>query len=214
MNCCDKKIEKRKKGFWTGIFYGLIPHTFCIGFIVFTVLGVTIATAFLRPFLMNRYFFHILIGLSFVFATVSAIIYLKKNVVLSFSGIKRAKKYLAILYGTTISINLLLFLVIFPIMTNINSGTDIKTALLNTFQWQGNVGVKQGPGFLSIKVDIPCSGHAPLIVGGLRGINGVENIEYRFPNFFDIDYDFEQTNQEEILSLEIFNIYQATVIYR
>jgi len=162
---------------------------------------------------MSRYFFHILIGLSFVFVTISAMIYLKKNGVLSFSGIKRKKGYLSTLYGTTIGINLLLFMVIFPIMTNINSGTSLSFALSNTFQEQANTQTAEGKGFLSIKVDIPCSGHAPLITGELKNIKGVENVGYRFPNFFGINYDSEETNQEEILSLKVFDVYPAEVIF-
>jgi len=213
MNCCGKKTKEKKRGFLTGILYGLAPHSFCIAFVVFTVLGTAAATAFLKPFLMSRYFFHILIGLSFVFVTISAIIYLKKNGILSFPGIKRKKGYLLTLYGTTIGINLLLFMVIFPTMTNIDSETGVITALLSTFQKSENAEARRGSGFLNIKVDIPCSGHASLISGELKEIGGVKNVRYRFPNFFDVDYDSEETNQEEILSLEVFDVYRAEVVF-
>src|SRR4030043_501884 len=128
-NCCEKDAPvKEKRGFLSGIAYGLVPHTFCILFVVFSVLGVTTATAFLKPFLLNPYFFYILIAISFVFATIAAMIYLKKSAILSFEGVKKKRKYLLILYGTTISINLLLFMVIFPITANLNFGTSFNVA--------------------------------------------------------------------------------------
>ena len=76
-SCCKNK--KEPKGFWSGLMYGLIPHTGCIAFIIFTILGVSTATAFFKPLLMSRYFFHGLILLSFIFATISSVIYLKKH---------------------------------------------------------------------------------------------------------------------------------------
>ena len=51
-DCC-----KKPNGFLSGLFYGLIPHAGCIAFILFTILGVSTATAFFRPLLMSRYFF-------------------------------------------------------------------------------------------------------------------------------------------------------------
>ena len=156
-SCC-KKTDSRmdKKGFLKGILYGLAPHTFCIAFIIFTILGVTTATALLKPLLLNRYFFYILIGLSIVFATISAIIYLKKQGILSFSGIKRKWKYLSILYGTTIFVNLLFFMVIFPKVANLN--LNPTPAIVE----------KTNLSSITLKVDIPCSGHAPLITSELK----------------------------------------------
>ena len=65
---------------------------------------------------------------------------------------------------------------------------------------------------LTLQVDIPCPGHASLITQELYTINGVTNIEYRTGHYFDISYDSTLTNQEEILSLEIFNTYPAQVV--
>ena len=107
MDCCTNKTEERKGGFLKGLGYGLMPHIFCIAFVVFTVLGSTVATTLLRPLMLNSYFFYLLIALSFAFATISAIIYLKRDGTLSFMGMKRKWKYLTILYGTTVSVNLL-----------------------------------------------------------------------------------------------------------
>lgn len=54
MNCCNKnnkqpqmnEEKKKPKGFLVGLIYGLIPHIGCIGFIIFSILGVTTATIF------------------------------------------------------------------------------------------------------------------------------------------------------------------------
>jgi copper chaperone CopZ len=194
-SCCKPKKEKEGKGFLSGLMYGLIPHTGCIAFIIFTILGVTTATAFFRPLLMSRYFFHGLIVLSFIFATISAIIYLKKHGLLSIKGIKQKTGYLSILYGTSIGINLLLFLFIFPIAANMT----------------GAVVTTQGLPELTLKVDIPCSGHAPLISNTLKELNGVKSVTFRFPDYFDVVYDSKQVTQEKILSVDVFTPYPAII---
>ncbi|MEM4181786.1 MAG: hypothetical protein QXX68_01370 [Candidatus Pacearchaeota archaeon] len=202
-DCCKKVDKKEGKGFLAGIVYGLIPHFGCIAFIVFTVLGVTAMTTFFKPLLLNPYFFYILIGLSFVFATISAIIYLKRNEILSISGIKRKWKYLTILYGTTILTNLFLFMIIFPYATNLISNPTVTGAF---------VGVQGSQSTLTIQVAIPCPGHAPLITGELNKIDGITNTEFKFPNIFTISYDSTKTSKQEILSLDVFNTYKATVL--
>lgn len=200
MDCCqcDKKIEeKKKKGFLTGVFYGILPHTFCILFIVFTVLGATTLTAILKPIMLKSYFFYLLIALSFILATISAIVYLKRMGKLSFPGIKKKWKYLSILYGTTIFINLFLFLVIFPLAANLNQKPSIKDS---------------SSLFLTLEVKIPCSGHAPLITDELKKISGVESVYFKLPNLFDVIYDPAKTTKEQILSLDVFNEYRAVII--
>ena len=197
-SCCSKNDSKgERKGILKGILYGLAPHTFCILFIIFSILGATTVTTLLKPLLLNRYFFYLLIILSLVLATISAIIYLKKNGILSFQGMKRKWKYLSILYGTTVFVNLLLFIVIFPIVANFNQRKPIT---------------ETSQSFLTLEVKIPCPGHAPLITGELKKINGVEDIKFRFPNLFDINYNSEKTSKAQILSLDVFRTYKATVI--
>jgi copper chaperone CopZ len=211
-NCCKKANKNENTGFLAGLVYGLIPHSGCIAFIIFTVLGVTAATTFFKPLLLNPYFFYILILLSFVLATISAIIYLKKQGFITFdrnknklevnfsSGlIKRKWKYLSILYGTTISTNLILFMIIFPVLANTNSGST-------TFS---DIGTQS---LIRLQVDIPCSGHAPLITEELKKINGITNVKFSFPNLFDVSYDSTKTTKQQILSLDVFNTYKATVI--
>jgi plastocyanin domain-containing protein len=58
--------------------------------------------------------------LSFFFATLSAAFYLRRNDLFSSSGIRKKWKYLAILYSTTMIINLLFIYWILPAAANIN----------------------------------------------------------------------------------------------
>ncbi|MBZ1349002.1 MAG: hypothetical protein KY053_02125 [Candidatus Liptonbacteria bacterium] len=210
MDCCNKSSQK--KGIFSGILYGLIPHIGCIGFIVFSILGVTAATAIFRPFLLNPYFFHILIVISFVFATISAIIYLKKNTILSFLGIKRKWKYLLTLYGTTIGINLLLFMLIFPVLATLDVEDGLSLAAISRVFIGAENDIESLLSSATLQVAIPCPGHAPLITGELKTIQGVEKISYRFPNKFIVNYNPEETSKQEIVSLDVFKTYKAEII--
>lgn len=196
-SCCSNNIEKNKKGICSGMLYGLAPHTFCIAFIIFTIMGASAATTLLRPLLLSPYFFYTLIILSLAFATLSAMFYLKKNQALSLLGIKRKWKYLIIFYSTTVVVNLLLFMVIFPAATNI--GSNSAESLSNY-------------SLIALSVEIPCPGHAPLIAGELKKVEGVENIRFKFPNLFDVSYNSAVTSPEEMLSLEVFSVYGAVII--
>ncbi len=198
-SCCGSgknEVKGESKGFVSGLVYGLIPHTGCIAFIIFTILGVTAASAIFRPLLMNRYFFHGLILLSLVFATLSAGVYLHKRGMLSVDGVKKKRRYLSVLYGTSVGINLLLFMVIFPVAANM-TGASVAV---------------DGMPQMVLKVDIPCPGHAPLISQSLMQIGGVKSVKYRFPDYFDVAYDSSQTNTDEILSIDVFEPYPAIVV--
>jgi copper ion binding protein len=200
-----------------GIIYGLAPHSICIGFILASIVGATTLTQLFKPLLLNPNFLYILIAISFFFATISAIVYfnrlgfisIRKNengsyLVIESEGIKRKWKYLSTLYGTTIGVNLLFFLVIFPILTNMTSGSALADIYAN-----GNSNNIQT---LRLQVDIPCSGHAPLITSELKSINGVINVKFSFPNIFDVYYDASKTSKEQILSLDVFKTYKASVL--
>jgi len=220
----DEKAS-RKKGFWQGVIFGLIPHIGCIAFIIASIFGVTVLMQFFKPLLMNRYFFYILILVSMVFATLSATMYLKSNGMLSGAGIRRKWKYLAAMYGTTLAINLLLFMVLFPLLANYSGVATSKStgasanlasapgdqhlvdqAVLQNSAQDGKLSA------LRLKVNIPCPGHAPLISNELKTIDGVTNIKFSFPNIFDVSYNSSKTNKEEIMSLAVFNEYKATAV--
>jgi copper chaperone CopZ len=206
-----------KKSLIQGIIYGLVPHSFCIGFILASIVGATTLTQLFKPLLLNPNFLYILIAISFFFATVSAIVYfnrlgfisIRKNenglyLFIESEGIKGKWKYLSTLYGTTIGVNLLFFLIIFPVLTNITSGSALANVYAN-----GNSSNIQT---LRLQVDIPCSGHAPLITSELKSISGVINVKFSFPNIFDVYYDSSKTSKEQILSLEVFKTYKASVL--
>ncbi|NIO44365.1 MAG: hypothetical protein GTN36_02315, partial [Candidatus Aenigmarchaeota archaeon] len=116
----ESKKKINRKGLFQGIAYGLVPHIGCIAFITASILGVTVAVNFFKPLLMNPWFFHILVLISIGFATLSSVMYLRKNGLLSFPGAKRKWKYLSTMYGSTIGINLVLFMVIFPLLANVS----------------------------------------------------------------------------------------------
>ena len=95
--CCDDQIDSSdlKNEVKTGILYSLIPHTFCIAFIVFSAIGAISLTTFIKKILIIPYFFIFLIIFSIVLASISALIYLRKTKCLHVSGIKNKWKYLA-----------------------------------------------------------------------------------------------------------------------
>ncbi|MFH1587184.1 MAG: heavy-metal-associated domain-containing protein [Candidatus Diapherotrites archaeon] len=206
----SNKVVSKKNTMLEGLFYGLVPHIGCIGFIVASVLGVTVAIELFRPLLMNPWFFHILILLSIGFATLSSAYYLRKNGLLSWKGVQRKKKYLAAMYGSTVGINLVLFLLIFPMLANIDTGSFQNTPT-GAVALNGQDNLATGNSIISLQVDIPCPGHAPLISGELKTIDGVTGVLYNFPNNFDVAFDPEKTSKEEILALEVFEPYPATV---
>ena len=200
-DCCISKTEK-KKGFLKGIFYGLVPHTFCILFVLAAIIGATTAVSLFKPFLMNRNFFYILIALSFVFATISSMFYLKRNNCLCLSGARKRWKYLSVMYATTIGINILFFLVIFPAVANF-SPPSVTASSINT-------NLDGFPSFI-LKVDIPCSGHAPLIIGELKNVQGVIDAKYVSGNF-NVIYDPSQTSKDKILAIDVFKEYPAKLV--
>jgi len=207
-DCCQKKDtnnsnpeKEQAKGFWSGLLYGLIPHSFCIAFIVLSIIGATAATVFLRKLLLVPYLFQILIAVSLVFATLSAVVYLKRLGLLSLEGMKRKWRYLLTLYGATVLINLLFFLVVFPNLANLNFSKNQPSVLSQNTAFSS----------VTLAVDIPCSGHAPLINGEVRKVPGVQNVTFKLPNLFEITYNSQETSPEQILQLEIFKNFKAKI---
>lgn len=195
-SCCSAR-KNNNRGLVEGLLYGLVPHSACIAFVLFSILGATSVSSLFKPLLASSSFFYGLIVLSFLFATLSAIFYLKRNSRLYLQGFFISWKYLAVLYGSSIFVNILLFTVVFPLSANIgysaNSSIDLSK--------------------LIIKVDIPCTGHAPLIINELKTIIGVKDVYFTSPNIFEIDYSSQETSKDELLNSEIFGEYSPTVIY-
>ncbi len=66
--------------------------------------------------------------------------------------------------------------------------------------------------FVKLKVNIPCPGHAGLIIAELKEISGVQSVKFISPNIFQVDYDPNQTTESQILNLKIFKEYSAKII--
>ncbi len=199
MDCCSRSEEKKDKGIGKGVLYGIIPHLGCLGFIIFSILGVTAATTVFRSLLLRPYFLYILVLISFLFATASALLYLKKTDNLSFSGILRKKKYISVIFGTTIGVNLLFLLVFFPAIANVDFGL-------------GSSGLSANISRNILQVDIPCPGHAFLVNSELRNLSGVEKSKFDPPDYFEVFYDDKKVSIEEIIFLNIFKEYEAIVV--
>ena len=106
------------------------------------------------------------------------------------------------MYGSTIGINLVLFMLIFPLLANVNTSSLVTGAV---------VGIP-ADSTIKLKVNIPCPGHAPLISEELKTINGVKNIQFGFPNNFDVTFDTSVTSVDKIISLKVFETYKAKII--
>lgn len=200
-----------------------MPHAGCIAFIAASVLGATAAVELFTPLLMNAWFFYALVAMSFVFATISSVLYLRKNGLLSKEGALRKKGYLATMYGTTIGINLALFLLVFPMLANLDTGVLANSPAQGPATTSAALasGISPAtpaptPAFSTIKlqVEIPCSGHAPLISGELKKIEGVSGVRFDSPNYFEVAFDPSKTSEQKILALEVFQTYKATVVER
>jgi copper chaperone CopZ len=199
---------KRDTTLMQGIGYALLPHTGCIAFIAASILGVTLLTEFFRPLLMNKWFFHILIAISIGFATLSSALYLRKQGLLSAAGARRKWQYLSTMYGSTIGVNLILFLLVFPMLANV-SAAQVTTAGASGVQ---GAAAAAGDSTLQMAVDIPCPGHASLITGELKTLAGVQSVVFSFPNVFDVTYDSAKVAKADMLALAVFKEYPATVL--
>ncbi|MBI4896428.1 MAG: hypothetical protein HY832_02670 [Candidatus Aenigmarchaeota archaeon] len=191
-NCCK---NREKSGLLRGLLFGLVPHAGCIAFIALSVLGVATGAALFRPLLLNSSFFYGMIAFSLIVATLSAYLYLKKNGCACRARARREWKYLSVLYGTTIAVNVLLFTLIFPALANANTGM---------------MSAARGDKLFQLEVDILCPGHAPLVTEELKRIDGIVEITYTAPNIFHVLCDSRVT-REQILSLDIFRSFPATI---
>lgn len=191
----------KAKGFWRGLLFGLVPHTFCILFVVFTLVGSVLGATIAKRFLLIPHFFVFLVALSLIFATISAWLYLRSHCCCSAKGIKKNWKYLTILYGTTLLINVVFIYYIFPALAS--SAANIGN---------NQAAVSQATATMTIRVNIPCSGHASLIISELKQAKGVGSVSYAPLNTFTVNYDPVVINEDSILGLEIFKTYPATKI--
>ena len=198
--CCANKNSVKQKGFWQGILFGIIPHSFCILFIIFSALGAAFATEYIKKFLLVPHFFTILVLLSVFFAVIVAGIYLYRTKALNLNGLICNRNYLMILFASTIILNLVFVYGIFPAIANMdNSKKDVA------YQ-DSELSV------ILIEADIPCPGHAPLIISEVKKLQGISNTEFIFPDKFKISYNKNIINENEIINLEIFSSFKAKKI--
>lgn len=198
--------SEKRKGVIQGIIFGLVPHTFCILFVVLSIVGAATATTLLKRLLYLPYFFQIIVALAFVFATVSSVFYLKRNGLLSWAGARFKWKYLTTMFATTIGVNLLFFLVVFPAVANL----DLKPFNTNGVVQAQTISTKDTASVI-LQVAIPCSGHAPLIIGELEKLDGVVDAKFQGSNLFKVLYDPVKITVGDILAQEVFKSFKAQV---
>jgi hypothetical protein len=195
--CVDVKAKCQKQGIGWGILCGFFPHTFCIASIIFSVIGAAMANTYLRRILLIPNFFSFLILFSLLIASFSAATYLKKIDCLCISGIKSKWKYLTALYSSTIIVNLAMFFIIFPVLANINSN-QLSGDVINSAE-------------LSMRVELPCTGHAPLVMEEIKKNRSIQGVKFTAPDTFQIKYNPQETSPAKIASLEIFKTFEVTL---
>jgi len=211
---CCRATEPKGQGLLWGLFYGLAPHTFCILFIVFSIMGATVATSLVRQVMLVPYLFQIIVAVSLGFATLSAILYLRRNGLLSWAGARRKWRYLGVMYGTTLAVNVLMFWLVFPAAANLDlPSVSAAPPSISMPSERGPsqvdpVNVEQ----VTLRVDIPCPGHAPLIIGELKKAPGVQTVKYESPDLFRVNLDKTVTSADKILAQEVFQSFPASVI--
>ena len=198
--------SEKKQGVIQGIIFGLVPHTFCILFVVLSIVSAATATTLLKRLLYLPYFFQIIVALAFVFAMVSSVFYLKRNGLLSWAGARFKWKYLTTMFATTIGVNLLFFLVVFPAVANL----DLKPANLIGVAQAQTISTKDTAS-VALQVAIPCSGHAPLIIGEVEKLDGVVDAKFQGSNLFKVQYDPAKITVDDILAQEVFKSFKAQV---
>jgi hypothetical protein len=124
MKQCCHPTGNYKKGFWTGLLFGLIPHSFCIAFLILSLIGATGATALLGRFLLVPYLPLFLVCISLLLATLSACIYLKNTGGCSFAIAKSKWKYLLTLYTSIAVMNAIVIFIILPALSNAQVKAD------------------------------------------------------------------------------------------
>lgn len=137
-DCCIQITENvEKKGFFWGIVFGLIPHTFCILLVLFSIIGASFGAVYFQKIFRIPHLFQYLILLSVVFASISAALYLSKINGLNFGGIKLKWRYLTVLFATTMAVNLLIFYVVLPVV--LNRGNNDKGSSQKAVASENNV---------------------------------------------------------------------------
>ncbi|MDP1728866.1 MAG: hypothetical protein Q8L27_01540 [archaeon] len=136
--------------------------------------------------------------LMILLATIVVYFYLKKNSALNNQGIKDKKYYLLAIYGMAI---------VFAVLLTYSFTNDSPQQITGNAILENSNTAK-----MTLKVNIPCPGHAPLIINKLSQLKGIYNVDFSFPNEFEVTYDSSIITKEEILSADIFSEYPAKEI--
>ncbi|MDD5148606.1 MAG: hypothetical protein PHD95_02655 [Candidatus ainarchaeum sp.] len=64
---------------------------------------------------------------------------------------------------------------------------------------------------ITLQVQIPCQGHAPLSSGELKKISGIEGVQFSLPNYFEVSFNPAKTSKEQILAAGIFRQFPAKI---
>jgi hypothetical protein len=190
-DCCSTNTEARS-GAWRGFLFGLIPHTVCLSFLVFSVLGATGAMVVAKELLMVPHLFVWVFLSSSGFAAVASLLYLRKTKMLSWRGAASKWKYLASVFVATIATNLFFIQILFPAAVNLQRPTEAMAADLAE---------------VTLVAEIPCTGHAALIIDEVKNDPGVADVLFRSPGVFVIRFDAAATSPEQIRNLEIFQAF-------
>lgn len=188
---CGQNGNEIKSGLINGIISALIPHAGCIFFILITLFGISAGSVFLKKFILISWSFPVLFFLSFLLASISSFFYFKRNCC------DNKTRYISILLGSVLFVNGLLFYIVFPWIANVNGRAP------------ENINIKLSE--MKLKVQIPCSGHASLIVDELKNI-GVTEVVYSDPDEFDVKYDESKISKSEIIGVSILKEFKAIEI--
>jgi len=86
---------------------------------------------------------------------------------------------------------------VIPVLANIGSDKTVTS--------------QQSLAEISLKVDIPCTGHSFLIIDELKKDIGVADVKFEAPDVFKVKYNTKNTSSEKITALEIFKTFKITV---
>ena len=198
--CCRRVEGRRGAGLLRGLFYGLVPHTFCILFIVFSVAGATMASTLVSRVLYVPYLFEIVVALSLASAGISGLLYLRRNGLLSWRGARLRWRYLGGMFGATLAVNLLFFWVVFPAVANL----DLSPRAAAQAPARGGRPPSRGP-FASPSLPQPRAARhrrAARRAGGIRRYDGAD--------LFRVEYDPATTLVE--ISLPVFEAFPAEIM--
>lgn len=192
-------INQIRSGVIRGLAFGLIPHLFCILFIIFSIIGATIATTFTQKILLMPNLFPALVIISIVFATIASIFHLRIGECKCDEEVKGRKRFVLAMFVATLIANVTMMYVIFPAIAKTRNN---------------NITIESSLSVITVKVAIPCTGHAPLIINEIGTLPGIVRVDFDSPDIFQITYDPQTANIDQIVALNVFETFQIAKIIK